>query len=135
MQDRVAPQAGDEVGYQFVDDRTGGRLLFLPGVARLDETIKAYISNCDVLLLDGTFWSEYEMQEMGVGTTVAAQMGHLPVGGPDGSLQQIAALPAARIIYTHINNTNAILREDSPEHAAVRAAGAGIGWDGLELTL
>ncbi len=135
MRDRVAPQAGDEVGYQFVDDRTGGRLLFLPGVARLDETIKAYIRNCDVLLLDGTFWSEYEMQEMGVGTTVAAQMGHLPVGGPDGSLQQIAALSVARIIYTHINNTNPILREDSPEHAAVRAAGAEIGWDGLELTL
>ena len=135
MRGRVDAQADDEVGYRFVDDRTGGRLLFLPGVAALDETIKAHIRDCDVLLLDGTFWSEYEMQEMGVGTAIAAQMGHLPVGGAGGSLQQIAALSVPRVIYTHINNTNPMLREDSPEHATVRTAGVEIGWDGLALTL
>jgi pyrroloquinoline quinone biosynthesis protein B len=135
MRERVAAQEDDEVGYRFVDERTGGRLLFLPSVVALDEALKAHIRDCDVLLLDGTFWSEHEMQEMGAGTTTAAQMGHLPVGGADGSLRQIAALSVPRVIYTHINNTNPMLREDGPEHAAVRAAGAEIGWDGLTLDL
>ncbi len=135
MRERVAAQEDDEVGYRFVDEQTGGKLLFLPGVVALDEALKAHIRDCDVLLLDGTFWSEHEMQEMGVGTTSAAQMGHLPVGGADGSLRQLAALGVPRVIYTHINNTNPMLREDGPEHAAVRAVGAEIGWDGLTLEL
>jgi pyrroloquinoline quinone biosynthesis protein B len=87
------------------------------------------------LLFDGTFWSEDEMQVMGVGTTPAAKMGHLPVGGPDGSLNQIASLPVSRRIYVHINNTNPILIEDSVERLAVESAGVEVGWDGLEFTL
>ena len=62
-------------------------------------------------------------------------MGHLPIGGSQGSLAQIASLPISRKIYTHINNTNPILIEDSPEYAAVKAAGVEIGWDGLAFTL
>jgi pyrroloquinoline quinone biosynthesis protein B len=62
-------------------------------------------------------------------------MGHLPVGGPHGSLQQIAPLSISHKVYMHINNTNPMLVEDSPEHAAVKAEGVDIGWDGLELAL
>jgi len=63
IEHRVASQAGERVGYRFHDEKTGGRLLFLPGVAVLDETVKAQMRDCDGLLLDGTFWSEQEMQE------------------------------------------------------------------------
>ena len=42
---------------------------------------------------------------------------------------------AARRIYIHLNNTNPVLREDSPERAAVAAAGWEVAHDGLELTL
>ncbi|MEO7021153.1 MAG: pyrroloquinoline quinone biosynthesis protein PqqB, partial [Ktedonobacteraceae bacterium] len=65
----------------------------------------------------------------------AAQMGHLPVGGPEGSLIQLAALPIKRRIYVHINNTNPLLIEDSPEYTAVTEAGIEIGHDGLDFTL
>ena len=135
LERRAIPQVGDRVGYRFVDEKTGGQLVFLPGLASLDETVKVHLRNCDALLLDGTFWSEYEMREMHVGRTSATQMGHLPVGGPHGSLQQIAPLSIAHKVYVHINNTNPMLLEDSPEHAAVKEAGIGIGWDGLELVL
>lgn len=135
LERRAMAKTGDRIGYRFVDEKTGGRLVFLPGMGSLDETVKAHLRDCDALLLDGTFWSEYEMQEMNVGRTSATQMGHLPVGGPHGSLQQIALLPISRKVYMHINNTNPMLLEDSPEHAAVKAAGIDIGWDGLELTL
>jgi pyrroloquinoline quinone biosynthesis protein B len=62
-------------------------------------------------------------------------MGHLPVGGPEGSLVQIAALPIRRRIYVHINNTNPMLVEHSPEQRAVKETGIEVGWDGLEFTL
>lgn len=135
MEAHVSPQAGDRVGYRFVDKLTGGRLLFLPGLAFFDEKTRAYLQDCDALMLDGTFWSEHEMEQRHVGTTSATQMGHLPIGGPDGSLSHIASLPISRKIYMHINNTNSILIENSPEAMTVKAAGVEIGWDGLEFVL
>jgi pyrroloquinoline quinone biosynthesis protein B len=154
------------VGYRLIDAKTGGQLLFMPDVADLDARAMDELQACDAVLLDGTFWSESEMQQMEVGTTgrrgrralaraaasdsaggrspgggapthslSAAGMGHLPVGGPNGSLARIAALPIARRIYVHINNTNPMLIEGSPEHAAVVSAGIEIGWDGLEFEL
>jgi pyrroloquinoline quinone biosynthesis protein B len=130
-----APLPGECVGYRFRDDHTGGRLVYLPGVAALDETVMRHLEDCDVLLLDGTFWSEDEMQTLGVGNTPASRMGHIPVGGPGGSLARIAPLPAARKIYTHLNNTNPMLLEDSAERRTVAAAGVEVGWDGLEVVL
>ena len=62
-------------------------------------------------------------------------MGHLPIGGSQGSLAQIAALAIKRRIYIHINNTNPILVEGSPEQRAVKEAGVGIGQDGMEIRL
>jgi pyrroloquinoline quinone biosynthesis protein B len=135
MRGREAANAGDRVGYCFIDEKTGGRLTFMPGVSALNETLMTYLHACDALLLDGTFWLENEMQVMAGSDASASLMGHLPVGGPDGSLEAIAPLPITHKIYTHINNTNPMLVEDSPEHALVKAAGIEIGWDGLELVL
>ncbi|WP_376797532.1 pyrroloquinoline quinone biosynthesis protein PqqB [Thermogemmatispora sp.] len=123
------------VAYYLVDERTGGRLLFLPGLARREEQLLPYLRASEAVLLDGTFWSENELQEQGLAQETASGMGHLPIGGPEGSLAWLADFPIPYRIYTHINNTNPILAEDSPQHAAVRAAGMTVGWDGLELTL
>ncbi len=127
--------SGDVIGYRFVDESTGGRLLFMPDVAALDDSTLEEMRNCDALLIDGTFWSENEMLQMGVGEDSASRMGHLPVGGPDGSLAKITSLPTPHKIYIHINNTNPMLIQHSVECAAVEAAGVQIGWDGMELTL
>ena len=62
-------------------------------------------------------------------------MGHLPVGGPGGSLARVGQLPARRKVYVHVNNTNPMLREESAERRAVEAAGAEVGWDGMEFEL
>ncbi len=135
MRGRETPSAGDRVGYRFIDEKTGGRLTFMPGVGILNDSIMTYLHTCDALLLDGTFWREDEMRVMVGSKLTAASMGHLPVGGPNGSLGVIAPLPITHKIYIHINNTNPMLVEDSPEHTQVKAAGVEIGWDGLELTL
>ncbi len=133
--DRETPNTGDRVGYRFVDESTGGRLTFMPGILAFNDTILTHLPACDALLIDGTFWREDEMKVMVGSDASASSMGHLSVGGPNGSLEVIAPLPITHKIYTHINNTNPILIEDSLEHARVKAAGIEIAWDGLELTL
>jgi pyrroloquinoline quinone biosynthesis protein B len=132
---RTSPSADDAVGYQLVDESTGGRLVYVPGLAALDDDVLARLRDADALLLDGTFWSDDEMRIAGAGDASARSMGHLPVGSEDGSLDVVARLPVARKIYIHINNTNPMLREDSPERRMVEKAGAVVGWDGLEFTL
>ena len=62
-------------------------------------------------------------------------MDHLPVSGPDGSLEQLAALPARHRVYTHINNTNPMLIEDSPHRLEVERHGLVVGADGMRFTL
>jgi pyrroloquinoline quinone biosynthesis protein B len=61
-------------------------------------------------------------------------MGHLPISGSDGSLATLLDLDGIRKIYTHINNTNPILQEQSSERRAVQDAGWEVAWDGLEIT-
>lgn len=127
---------GDVVGYEFIDDASGKKAIFLPDLAAMDESIIKRMSGCDLLLIDGTFWSENEMQEHGIaGAPTASEMAHLPVSGPHGSLRQIANLPIARKIYVHINNTNPMLLNDSPQRREVEAAGVEIGEDGMEILL
>ncbi len=126
---------GDCLGYRFTDLNTGGRLVLVPGSAALDDDLVEKLEGCDAVLFDGTFWSENEMQDSGVGGASASEMGHLPIGGPGGSLIRIAGLPARRKIYVHINNTNPVLLEGSPELRLVEAAGAEVGRDGMEFVL
>jgi pyrroloquinoline quinone biosynthesis protein B len=130
------PVAGlHAVGYRIVDKKTGSRLLFLPEVGALDEHLLRELENCDVLLFDGTFWSENEMRERGVGTLQAAEMGHMPISGAHGSLKFLAKLRNQKKIYTHINNTNPILIENSSARTAVARAGCVVGRDGMEFKI
>jgi pyrroloquinoline quinone biosynthesis protein B len=132
---RASTSGDDAVGYQFVDKSTGRKLVYIPGLAAISRDVLTQLEDADVLLLDGTFWSEEEMQIVGAGKSSAREMGHLPVGPEDGSLSTVSSLPAVRKIYIHINNTNPMLREDSAERRAVEKAGAEVGWDGQEFSV
>jgi pyrroloquinoline quinone biosynthesis protein B len=107
----------------------------VPGCGDLDAALLARLAEADALLFDGTFWTDDELIVAGIGERTARQMDHLPIAGAGGSLEQLAALPCRHRIYTHINNTNPILLEHSPERASVIRTGAIVGIDGLHLTL
>jgi pyrroloquinoline quinone biosynthesis protein B len=133
---RASPMAaGDSAGYYLTDQRTGGRLLFMPDVQALTSEAIALLDEADVVLFDGTFWSETEMSDSGLSSATANQMGHMPISGERGSLTLLAKAKARKRIYLHINNTNPILLEDSPERGAVEAAGIQVGMDGTELEI
>ena len=88
-----------------------------------------------MVLFDGTVWQDDEMIRTGVGAKTGRRMGHMPISGDAGSLKSLRALDIGRRVYIHNNNTNPILIADSPERAAVEAAGWEIAHDGLEITL
>jgi pyrroloquinoline quinone biosynthesis protein B len=89
----------------------------------------------NIAFLDGTFWSDDELIEIGRGQKTARDMGHLPLSGRDGLLAQFPKDSECRKILVHINNTNPILNEDSEEHRLTREAGFEIACDGMEFTL
>jgi pyrroloquinoline quinone biosynthesis protein B len=110
-------------------------LTYLPGLARLDGDVLSRLAASDVVLVDGTCWRDDELARLGISDRTARQMGHVPLSGPEGSLQALQQLERPRVILVHINNTNPILLERSPERDAVTAAGIEIAADGLEIQI
>jgi pyrroloquinoline quinone biosynthesis protein B len=135
LEGRHAPDPEEGIGLRIREPASGRVLAYFSGVATLTPAVRAALADADAVFLDGTFWSSGELITLGVGEKRAEQMAHLPVGGPGGSLDALRDLRASRRVYVHINNTNPILREDSPERAAVHAAGWDVAWDGMTLEL
>jgi len=119
----------------MVESTSGKRLAYMPAVPQIDDTLLKEFESADVLLFDGTFWSDDELIRIQGSGQTARQMGHVPVSSADGSLSRLAGLRRPRKIYVHINNTNPMLNEAGPEYAQVRAAGWEIAEDGWQFDL
>jgi pyrroloquinoline quinone biosynthesis protein B len=126
---------GHTVGLVIRDVATGGCLAYVPGCGAMDEAVVRRLRAADAVLFDGTFWRDDELSALGISPHSARSMGHVPIDGPDGSLAVLASLPAAIRVYTHINNSNPVLIEDSAPRAAVHAAGLIVGDDGLTFAV
>jgi pyrroloquinoline quinone biosynthesis protein B len=131
----VDSDARDNVGLRIRERGSRRALVYLSGVARMTPDVLSAAERADCLFFDGTFWSEDELRELGASEKRASDMAHLPIGGPGGSLAALGGVGAARRMYIHLNNTNPVLREDSPERAAVERAGWEIARDGMEMVL
>jgi len=110
------------------------RLAFIPGAAAITGTMTERIARADVVFFDGTLFRDDEMIASGTGTKTGRRMGHMPIDGPGGSLAAFDGV-ATRRIYVHINNTNPILVDGSPERAQVERKGWEIAEDGMEIVL
>jgi pyrroloquinoline quinone biosynthesis protein B len=126
-----------------IESPGGARLAYLPGVAKVEDSWREWLDECDVLLFDGTFWTDDELCRVRGGATspgavklkTASDMGHLPLSGPGGSLSALNKITRPRKIFFHINNTNPILDESSEAFAEVRDAGWEVARDGMEIDL
>ncbi len=122
----------------MVESPSGKRLAYMPAVPQIDSALLKELAAADVLLFDGTFWSDDELiriQGSGQNAQTAQQMGHVPVSSAEGSLSKLAELRHPRKIYVHINNTNPMLNEGGPEYARVREGGWEIAEDGWQFDL
>lgn len=126
----VTPHPEDNVGL-VVKDAQSRRLAYVPGAGAITPELRRAVGEAHLVLFDGTFFSEEELLAEKVAPMRAGEMAHLPLAGPRGTLAALAGLRARRA-FVHVNNTNPILREDSPERAQVHAAGWEVAHDGLE---
>ena len=111
------------------------RMFFAPSLSGKNREWKKLAESSDLVFLDGTFWNDDELiQATGSGKTARA-IGHLPLSGADGLLQQFSGAGRGRRVLIHINNTNPILDEESPEYRQVREMGWEIAQDGMEFVL
>jgi pyrroloquinoline quinone biosynthesis protein B len=125
----------------ILESPSGKRLAYMPAVPQIDDALLKEFDSTDVLLFDGTFWSDDELIRVqsagssGEPAHTARQMGHIPVSSPEGSLSLLAGLRRPRKIYIHINNTNPVLNEAGREYRQVRASGWEIAEDGWQFDL
>jgi pyrroloquinoline quinone biosynthesis protein B len=108
------------------------RLACLPAVPQVDDALLQQLDAADVLLFDGTFWSDDELIRVQGSGQTAQQMGHIPV---ESTLARLAGLRRPRKIFIHINNTNPMLDEASIQFRQVRDAGWEIAEDGWQFEL
>jgi pyrroloquinoline quinone biosynthesis protein B len=118
----------------FFESSSGKRLAYLPAIGNLTATLLKKIEGVDLLLFDGTFWSDDELIRIQGGGETAHQMGHIPVEESLRMLENIN-IKAKRKIFIHLNNTNPMLNEASAEHKTVLQAGWEVAEDNWQLEL
>ena len=129
-------EPGDNIGVTLTDVARGASLFYAPGLAEITPAVFDAMANADAVLVDGTFWRDDEMISLGLSTQRARDIGHLAQAGPGGMLEQLARLPShTRRYLIHINNTNPVLDEDSPERAELARSGVTVCADGMEIVL
>ena len=133
--DATGVSAAPEAVMGVVVSASGKSVAFFPAVAQWDSALLERLRSVDMVLADGTFWSDDELIRVQGNGQRAREMGHLPVGGSGGMLDCLHDVKHSRKVFVHINNTNPMLEEGSPEHRAVLAAGWEIAEDGWEIEL
>ncbi len=108
----------------------GSRIAYTPSLPEVTAEMLALYESCDAILVDGTFWSDAELSRTHEGTPSARSIGHVPIGGPDGTIAALASLKRPQKIFIHINNTNPILDPESEERRQVLDAGWQVAEDG-----
>jgi pyrroloquinoline quinone biosynthesis protein B len=132
---RAHPQVGDNNGLLIENTRTAKILFYAPGLGEIEPHVEAAMRESDCVLVDGTLWTGDEMIRLGLSKKMASDMGHLPLSGPGGMIEALEGIGTRRKILIHINNTNPILDEDSPERASLARHGIEVAYDGMEISL
>ena len=130
----IGGETEDTIGLEVVG-RDGARFFFVPGCAAVTPALEERVRGARLVLFDGTLWIDDEMKKGGMGVKTGGRMGHMNVSGADGSMAALGPLEIQRKIYIHINNTNPILLDDSPERSEVEAAGFEVAYDGMRIVL
>lgn len=125
--------AGDNVGYKVEDTSTGKNLFYAPGLGVIEDHVYEYMKNADVVLVDGTVWTNDEMSRHGISDKLASEMGHLDQSSKGGIKDILSSLDKPRKILIHINNTNPILDEDSDERKQLDDLGIEVSYDGMDI--
>ncbi|MGH6840078.1 MAG: pyrroloquinoline quinone biosynthesis protein PqqB [Methylocella sp.] len=129
----VGVESEATVGVELSDGAKS--FFYVPGCAEISEGVIRRLAGAALVFFDGTTFTDDEMVSLGLSKKTAWRMGHVAMSGESGSLERLASCGIGRKIYVHINNTNPVLIEDSPQRAAVERAGWDVAFDGMEICL
>lgn len=132
---RHDPHEGDNIALIIRDHKTQKQLFYAPGLGKIDEQIMQIMRDSDCVMIDGTLWTDDEMQHTGVGSKTGREMGHLYISGEGGSLSYLNQLSRPKKVLIHINNTNPILDENSAQYAELKAHSVEVAFDGMQIEL
>lgn len=122
---------GEAIGLRLFA-RGPGALHYIPGCAAMTPELAQRLRGAACALFDGTLFDDDEMIRAGAGPKTGRRMGHMPVTE---TLAVFEGLGVRRRILTHVNNSNPILLDDSPERAHIAARGWEVAQDGMEIAL
>jgi pyrroloquinoline quinone biosynthesis protein B len=125
---------GDTIGLK-ISSPASPALFYIPGCAMMTDELAARLYGSALVFFDGTLWQDDEMIAQGVGTKSGRRMGHMSCSGENGTIAAFAGLDVVRKVFIHINNTNPLLIDDSPERAEAARAGWDVAFDGMEIVL
>ena len=132
----LGTREGDTIGLKISrSDRAAPRSSTFRAAPAMDETLAARLRGAQLVLFDGTLYSDEEMIAQGLSSKTGKRMGHISMSGADGAMAAFHGLDVARRVFVHINNSNPVLRDGSPERAEVQKAGWEIAFDGMEIRL
>jgi pyrroloquinoline quinone biosynthesis protein B len=132
---RHDPHEGDNVGVIIEQISTGKKVYYSPGLGEIEPHVMAAMQPPDCVMVDGTFWTDDEMCVQNISPKRAREIGHLPQSAPGGMIDVLNGVEQTRKILIHINNTNPILDEDSPQRKTLDEAGIEVAFDGMEINL
>ncbi|KMZ12984.1 Coenzyme PQQ synthesis protein B [Candidatus Burkholderia humilis] len=134
---RDAPETGDNIGLMFTNNASGKRVFYAPGLGALESHVLDAMREADLLLVDGTVWTDDEMIRLGLTNKTGKDMGHLAQSGPGGMIEVLDSIDRAHVrkVLIHINNTNPILIEDGPERRTLTEHGIEVAHDGITFEL
>jgi pyrroloquinoline quinone biosynthesis protein B len=132
----MVPEPEEDGGTVGVALEAGGRRMFyIPGCAAMTAGLAEMLRGAELVFFDGTLWQDDEMIRAGLGPKTGQRMGHMSVSGAGGTMATFAGLDVQRKILIHMNNSNPVLLQGSPERAEVEAAGWQVAFDGMEVRL
>jgi pyrroloquinoline quinone biosynthesis protein B len=138
--DYVSPQLRNElppgeavIGLELT--QRSKKFFYAPTLPGRGDEWKRRVAESQLALLDGTFWTDNELIDVRGSGKTAREIGHVPLSGPSGLLEQLRGVQSARRVLIHLNNTNPVLDEESAAHRAVREAGFEVAYDGMEFEL
>lgn len=128
-------RSGDTIGLKVTATASGKHFFYIPGCAELDAPLRQRLQGAPLVFFDGTLYTDDEMLKQGLMPKTGARMGHISISGPAGSIAAFENLGVGRKVYVHINNSNPVLNENSPERTATEQSGWEVGYDGMEVRL
>src|ERR1700733_2539096 len=97
---RETPGATDaEAGatYAALMQADGKSMIVAPACADITDVVLEQFRGADVVFFDGTLFTDDEMIAAGLSVKTGTRMGHVPISGPNGTIDRLASLPARRI--------------------------------------